>query len=87
MTLQHLKNDVETICLANKNIQTFDYGEDFQLAIGKGKKYPMAFMELRHTTQDYSFDQDNFENRSVRAIDSFFKLWEGRQCKSRSRKH
>ncbi|GHM98852.1 hypothetical protein WSM22_03420 [Cytophagales bacterium WSM2-2] len=60
MTLQHFKNEIEKICLSNRNIQSFDYGEDYQLATGKGKKYPLAFLELPYNI-DYSFDQDNLK--------------------------
>jgi hypothetical protein len=46
MTLQELKNIIERISLAHKQIVSFEYGEDFTLATGKGSKYPMVFLEI-----------------------------------------
>lgn len=46
MTLQELKDNIERIALKHKQIVSFEFGEDFLLATGKGSKYPMVFLEI-----------------------------------------
>lgn len=46
MKLQDLKDSIETIAMSFDGIKDFDYGEDYLLATGKGKDYPLVFLEI-----------------------------------------
>ena len=46
MTLSELKEILKTTALAHKQVKTFDYGEQFDAAIGGNYNYPAIFMEL-----------------------------------------
>lgn len=57
MTIQEITNSLKAVSLSHVDIKTFDFGEEFLIATGKGKKkpYPMAFLELPFAI---SFDSD-----------------------------
>jgi len=67
MTLQDLKDQIQTICLQHNDVKTFDYGEDFQMATGKGVEYPLTYLEI-----PYSF---NYELATNRFKTVQFALW------------
>jgi hypothetical protein len=46
MTLEELKEGIESIALSIEGIKTFDVGEDALLATGAGTDYPMIYMEI-----------------------------------------
>jgi hypothetical protein len=55
MTLEQIKDSIKRIALEHRQINDFDYGEDFLLATGKGNDYPMAFLEIPYNvTYDLS---------------------------------
>jgi hypothetical protein len=56
MTLEELRHTIKNISLSHKEIRDFDYGEDFLLATGKGKDYPLVFLELPYSI---NYESDN----------------------------
>ncbi len=81
MTLHELKTEIEKICLSNKHIRSFSYGEDFQLATGKATKYPLTFLELPYNL-DYSFEQDNTKGVQFALLVLFTSKGKGDNIKS-----
>lgn len=46
MTILEFKDLIKNLSLAHKDVKTFDYGSDFDIAVDKNDVYPMIFLEL-----------------------------------------
>lgn len=61
MTLELLKNRIRHISISHKQITDFDYGEDFLLATGKGRDYPLVFLEIPYNLS-YEIPSNRFKS-------------------------
>lgn len=46
MNLIELKDYIKYVCLSHKDIKSFTYGSDFDIAVNKKDVYPQCFLEL-----------------------------------------
>lgn len=46
MTILEFKDLIKNLSLAHKDVKTFDYGSDFDIAADKENTYPQVFLEL-----------------------------------------
>ena len=60
MTLEEIKQAIEAISLSHKRIASFDYGEDYLLATGKGTDYPLVFLEIPYNA-NYELANNKFK--------------------------
>ena len=60
MTLEEIKNSIKEISFSSTHIKSFDYGEDFLLATGKGSDYPMSFLEIPYNVS-YELDNNKYK--------------------------
>jgi hypothetical protein len=60
MTLETMKDMIETICLNHKDINNFSFGREFDIMGDKEHQYPMCFLELPYML-NYFPEQQQFK--------------------------